>query len=49
VKGAQKQPARMGDRVQLGGVFETVDFAKARQKRRRQRELAKGSKRKNRH
>lgn len=49
-KGAQRQPPRGSERIGLyaSTSFESVDFAKAREKRRRQRQLAKASRRKNR-
>ena len=49
-KGAKQQPARRSSRLGagMGTDTEAVDFAKGLNKRRRQRELAKASKRKNR-
>jgi hypothetical protein len=47
-KGARQQPARGSERAQVG-AFETVDFARRREKRARLRAIAKASRRKNRH
>lgn len=47
-KGARMQPARHSGRGLAPGTFETVDFAKRRDKRRRKRDLAKAAKRKQR-
>lgn len=45
-----RQPARISDRIVygMGGEYETVEFARRRDKRRRQRDLAKQSRKKNR-
>lgn len=43
----QTQPARHSDRV-AGDTLETTEFARRRDKRRRQREIAKASRKKNR-
>lgn len=42
------QPARMSGRNQAPGTVETTAFAKARDKRRRARDLAKASRKRNR-
>jgi len=42
------QPARLSGRKLAEGTFEDVAFARRRDKRRRQRDLAKASRRKNR-
>lgn len=42
------QPARGSARILLDGTFETVAFARRRDRRRRQRELAKAARKKNR-
>jgi hypothetical protein len=49
VKGAQRRPARMGGRIEQDGIFEAVDFAKERDRRRKANRQAKASRRKNRH
>lgn len=45
---SDKRPARMSARIQIGGIFEDVAFAKRREKRRKQNKLAKAARRKNR-
>ena len=49
-KGAAAQPAKLSDRMVYGehGEYEKMDFANRRAKRRRQRDLAKASRKKNR-
>jgi hypothetical protein len=47
-KGAKQQPARGSERAQVG-AYESVDFARKRERTKRRRELAKASRRKNRH
>jgi hypothetical protein len=46
----EKQPARLSDRVVagMGGEFETIEFARRRNKRRARNKMAKASRRKNR-
>lgn len=44
----QQQPARLAGRKLAAGTFEDLDFARRRDKRRRLRDLAKASRRKNR-
>lgn len=47
-KGAQQRPARLAGRKLAEGTFETVDFAARREKRRRQRDLARAARKKQR-
>lgn len=44
----QQQPARQSDRVRDADSMETVEFARRREKRRRLRDLAKASRKRNR-
>ena len=44
----QTQPAKISARIYGEGVFENVGFARRRDKRRRQRDIAKASRKKNR-
>ena len=48
-KGSKLQPAKISSRVVYGaGEYEARDFAQRRKKRRRQRDIAKKSRKKNR-
>jgi len=44
----REQPARLSGRKLAEGTFETVEFAKRRDKRRRARDLAKAARKRNR-